>query len=840
MLPSRALQTAFEDSLTERNLAGARLGFLLSAVLMPAGFTLDWVTAPKLAAGFFGVRVLSALAALLLLALTYWEPAKRFPVLLGAGPPIVCAAGIEILILRLNGVVSSYYAGLNLCILAVAVLYVWRWQRALLVSSAIVGIWIAPALPLAWAGQLQFAPFFNNLYFLSLTLVITVASCVIRYRSAEREFKARHDLSEMTGELSSTLKRLQELDRLKNEFFANVSHELRTPLTLILTPVEDLLGRAVSAELRPALLVIRRNAHRLLRLIDDLLDLARLDVGGLRLHVAELDLNELVTRLVEVSRPAAEARGMSLELEVGPGELTVYGDPHRVEIILTNLLGNALKFTPDGGTIKLRVYEQGNSCRVEVADTGPGIAPQELDRIFDRFYQVEGSERRRQGGAGIGLSLARKLTELHGGQIAVASTVGVGSTFSVTLPRGREHFRDEVLERRRVRTEEHPGRRATDRGLTLPAPEPAGEGFELEPQPVRMDRGRRPLVLVAEDEPDLREYIEASLRHHFDIVTAADGAQALALVRSEAPDLVLTDVMMPGTSGTDLCRAIKQDPRLKSTPVVVLTALSATDNVLDAYSAGADDFVTKPFHSRVLLARINAQLRLRSVGLQLADQARLATAGTLAGGVAHEVRNPLNAVLNAARSLPGVKGRPELEGKLLSIIIEGSLRIDRIVGALEEHVRPAEENAILQCDVQSGLRSSIELLEHKMSNVSVHLVCESSRAVVASPRELNQVFLNLLDNAVRAGAKNIWVRTADEGGAVRVSVSDDGPGVPKEVAELIFEPFFTTRPVGEGTGLGLYLARRIVQEAGGNLTYSPREGGGAVFGIDLPAIEAAA
>jgi signal transduction histidine kinase len=355
-----------------------------------------------------------------------------------------------------------------------------------------------------------------------------------------------------------------------------------------------------------------------------------------------------------------------------------------------------------------------------------------------------------------------------------------------------------------------------------------------------MDRGRRPLVLVAEDEPDLREYIEASLTPYFDIETAGDGARALALVKSRAPDLVLTDVMMPGTSGTDLCRAIKQDPRLKSTPVIVLTALSATDNVLDAYSAGADDFVTKPFHSRVLLARINAQLRLRAVGLQLADQARLATAGTLAGGVAHEVRNPLNAVLNAARSLPGVKSRPELEQKLLGIIVEGSLRIDRIVGALEEHVRPAEENAILQCDVQSGLRSSVELLEHKMSGVAVHMICESKRSVVASPRELNQVFLNLLDNAVRAGAKNIWISTADESGGVRVSVSDDGPGIPKDIAGLIFEPFFTTRPVGEGTGLGLYLSRRIVQECGGTLSYSPREGGGAVFGIELPAIEAAA
>ena len=807
---------------------------------MPAGVALDLLTVPGKVGEFLLIRLAASVIALAMLAVSYLPLLRRHPVPLGAGAVILCATGVEAMILRLDAGHTPYYAGLNLCSLAMAVLYTWRWQQFLFVSGLIVLIWLVPALPQLLSAGAQDAAFFNNLYFLSLTSVIVVTAGTIRYNAAKREHDARSDLAATSAELSATLRRLQELDRLKNEFFANVSHELRTPLTLILTPVEDLLTRGLAGDVRPALLVIRRNAHRLLRLIDDLLDLARLDVGGLRLHVAELDLNEVVTRLVEVSRPAAQARGMTLELETPPGELMIFGDPHRLEIVLTNLLGNALKFTPDAGRVAVRVSYAATTCRVDVEDNGQGIPSQELERIFDRFYQVEGSERRRQGGAGIGLSLARKLSELHGGSVSVQSVVGRGSTFSVILPLGREHFRDEVLARRRVRTDAHPRRRATARPSSVP-PAPTPETpYEFEAAPVRMDRGRRPLVLVAEDEPDLREYIEAALRPYYDVETAPDGALALAAVKARAPDLVLTDVMMPGTSGTDLCRAIKQDPRLKSTPVIVLTALSATDNVLDAYSAGADDFVTKPFHSRVLLARINAQLRLRSVGLQLADQARLATAGTLAGGVAHEVRNPLNAVLNAARSLPGVKNRPELEGKLLNIIVEGSLRIDRIVSALEEHVRPAEENAILQCDVQSGLRSSIELLEHKMSNVSVHLVCESKRSVVASPRELNQVFLNLLDNAVRAGAKNIWIRTGDEGGAVRVSVSDDGPGVAKNVAELIFEPFFTTRPVGEGTGLGLYLARRIIQEAGGNLTYSPRDGGGAVFGIDLPAIEAAA
>lgn len=809
---------------------------------MPAGVALDLITVPHKVGEFLLIRLAASVLALAALSASYLPALSRRPVPLGAAAVIICATGVEAMILRLDAGHTPYYAGLNLCSLAMAVLYTWRWQQFMFVSGLIVLIWLVPVLPQVVTGSVKVAPFFNNLYFLSLTSVIVVAAGTIRYNAAKREYDARTDLAKTSAELATTLTRLQELDRLKNEFFANVSHELRTPLTLILTPVEDLLSRDLRPDVRSAMSVIRRNAHRLLRLIDDLLDLARLDVGGLRLHVAELDLVELAARVVESARAAAEARRMTLSFRAEVPTLAVYGDPHRLEIVLTNLLGNALKFTPDGGRISVRLGGSDKSCVVAVEDSGPGIPENELGRIFDRFYQVEGSQRRRQGGAGIGLSLARKLCELHGGSIAVASVVGQGTTFSVTLPLGREHFRDDVLERRRVRTDEHPKRRASDRvdaPVSTP-PEPSSESFEPGAVPVRMDRGRRPLVLVAEDEPDLREYIQASLQDHFDVLTSSDGAQALAAVKTHAPDLILTDVMMPGTTGTDLCRTIKQDPRLRSTPVIMLTALSATDNVLDAYSAGADDFITKPFHSRVLLARINAQLRLRSVGLQLADQARLATAGTLAGGVAHEVRNPLNAVLNAARSLPGVKGRQELENKLLGIIVEGSQRIDKIVAALEEHVRPAEENAILQCDLQSGLRSSIELLEHKMSEISVHLDCESHRAVLASPRELNQVFLNLLDNAVRAGCKNIWVRTEDELGGVRVSVSDDGPGVPKEVAELIFEPFFTTRPVGQGTGLGLYLSRRIVQQCGGSLSYAPREGGGAVFGIRLPASEAAA
>jgi signal transduction histidine kinase len=839
MAETPARHPSFEESLAAINLAGARLGYVLSAVLMPAGMTLDFIVVPAKAKSFLVIRLAAGALALACLGLTYVRGATRYPVLLGAGPPLICASAIELLIVHLNSAISPYYAGLNLCILAVAVLYTWRWQQAASVSCAILGLWLAPALPGVLAGRVEAAPFFSNLYFLTLTSVIAVASAVIRYRSAEREHAARLGLAETTAELSATLEQVRELDRLKNEFFANVSHELRTPLTLILTPIEDLLTRQFSDGTRDALLVIRRNAYRLLRLIDDLLDLARLDVGGLRLHVAELDLIELGNRVADAARPAAEVRRIALRVDADEHELPAFGDPHRLEIVLTNLLGNALKFSPDGSRIEIRVWSRAARIGVDVTDNGPGIAESELERIFDRFYQVEGSERRRQGGAGIGLALAKKLVELHGGTLSVKSQLGVGSTFTVSLPRGRDHFPDAVLERRRVKVELHPGRRSNDRVGELPT-----EGFidppppELETEPLRMDRGRRPRILLAEDEQDLREYIETTLKPHFDVTSVGDGAQALTRLKAGRVDLVLTDLMMPGTSGTDLCRKIKQDPSLRSLPVIVLTALSSTDNVLDAYSAGADDFVTKPFHSRVLIARINAQLKLRALGFQIADQARLATAGMLAGGVSHEVKNPLNAIANAARLLPNAKTRPELEMKLLGIIIEGARRIEDIVNSLEEHVHPAEGAQALPCDVKSGLESSLRLLEHKMNGVVVHAQYGSTRPVLALARELNHVFLNLLDNAVRSGASNIWIQLEDSNGHVELSISDDGRGVSSESADLIFEPFFTTRAIGEGMGLGLYLSRRIVESCGGRLQFRPRDSGGAEFMVELPSSEA--
>lgn len=827
---SRSAIDSVEERLATLNLSAARLGYLLSAALMPAGVVLDWITQREHALSFLWIRLGASLVALVLFGVSHLPGAKRFAVLLGAGPPLVCGTGIELMILRLGGYASPYYAGLNLCILAVGVLYTWRWWQALAVSGCVVGLWLAPTVPRILDGDIDFRTFFNNLYFLALTAVIAVASAVIRYNAARREVEATRALERATDDLGQAFERLRELDRLKSEFFANISHELRTPLTLILAPIDQLLAVAKSEPVRRSLEVVRRNAERLMRLIDDLLDLARLDVGGLRLTLGVVDLDELCRKVVDAAKPTASARSLELTFE-SEGVREVHGDRHRLEIVFTNLVSNALKFTPAGGHVSVRVGTEHGVATVEVTDDGPGVPEPEREKIFERFYQVEGSVRRRHGGAGIGLALARQLVNLHGGMLSFRPNPSGGSIFQVTLKLGREHFRSEAIERRRAQTTAHPSRRWQDQPEDVEAVEAPAEAAEV--QQIPFEKGRRARVLVAEDQDDLREFLVDLLSRHFEVTAVEDGEKALTKTREERPDLVLTDVMMPNVSGVDLCRSIKTDPHLKRTAVIMLTARPGAEAALEGYSVGADDFVAKPFHTRVLLARIQAHLKLRSLSLQLADHSRLALAGTLAAGIAHEVRNPINAILNAARVL-NKPARVPNERRLFEVIEEGAERVVAIVSALDEQIRPADGTGLAECDVETGIESALHLLEHRMKTIAVHKRYEEHPRIVASVREINQVILNLLDNAIRANPGNIWLDIGRTNGSVFFKVSDDGPGVPDEIAAHVFDPFVTTRPVGEGTGLGLYLSRRIVEEHAGVIRLERRPGGGAEFVVEIP------
>ncbi len=458
-------QTSFQNHLDGVNLARARFGYWLVALLMPAGVTLDWFTHADWLSEFAIIRLGTSGAALLCLWITYAGPWAERSIVLQTLPALIAAAGVEFMVIPLGPATSQYYAGLCLCIVALAVLHTWRWPRVLGLSAAIVLMWLAPALPELIRGEAAWSVFYNNLYFLVLTTAIAVPSTQMRYRSARREFDAREALAKTSIELADALKRAQEVDRMKSEFFANITHELRTPLTLIVSPVDALLATLAPGADRDALKVVRRNASRLFRMIDDLLDLAKLEGGGLRLRVEQVDLRDLVEQVVR-QRPTGGERQRYRAF------VRFDGEPSRhvrrstpLEIVLTNLLGNAMKFTPSGGRIDVcGVRQRPDGTSVEIADTGPGISHEEqaadLRALPPSGDAPSGGIRGRGHRPGAGTTSSRNSTVARFPWRA--SSVRDRRSLS-SCKRGTDHFDTEVMERRHVQTWMHPGRRTEDR-----------------------------------------------------------------------------------------------------------------------------------------------------------------------------------------------------------------------------------------------------------------------------------------------------------------------------------------------------------------------------------------
>lgn len=421
-----------------------------------------------------------------------------------------------------------------------------------------------------------------------------------------------------TAELGRTLavvehqaSQLRTLDEAKSRFFANVSHEFRTPLSLMLGPVEDVRdGRsgALSEAARHHLDTALANGRRLAQLVEQLLAVARLESGTLTLHAERRDVVPLLRRIAESFAALAQRKGIEFRVSVPAGGLQVRHDPDHLDKVVGNLLGNALKFTPAGGRVELRAGREGDgataSALIEVQDTGPGIAPEHQARIFERFFQVDDSARRVHEGAGIGLALARELVELHGGTLSVRSEPGHGATFTVRLPMAGDDAPESG-----VATQWPPVPEPMD---VVEAPGTGRNGTRATPPPGNDDVTT---VLVAEDNVDLLAYLHEHLADHYRVLEAETGTQALALAREHAPDLIVSDVMMPEMDGQTLCETIKRDPETDFIPVILLTARASRESRLAGLEGGADDYLAKPVDIRELQVRaanlIASRRRLR-------------------------------------------------------------------------------------------------------------------------------------------------------------------------------------------------------------------------------------
>ena len=400
--------------------------------------------------------------------------------------------------------------------------------------------------------------------------------------------------------------RLVQLDTAKSRFFANISHEFRTPLTLILSPLEKHIQKAETGWQQRELSMMQRQAKSLLQLINQLLDLSRMDAGKLTLNISRVDLVAEMSRLVDAFSHRAKQADIALCFEPTVDHAEVDADQDKVERIFTNLLSNAFKFTPAGGSIQIDVdvVTNGKSHFYEctITDTGEGISAEELPHIFDRFYQADSSTTRRYEGSGVGLSLVKELVELHGGEISVTSEPGIGTSFVVRLVSGELYRREnELLD---AAFEALP-----TNGL-YQAVISAKEEFEPE---IEVAPPSAPEILIVEDNADVREYLRIHLSSQYRIAEAVDGKVGLERVRAHPSKLVIADVMMPRMDGMALCKAIKSDPSLNTIPVILLTARADEEHRLEGLGIGADDYITKPFSMDELKVRVENLIEVRGL-----------------------------------------------------------------------------------------------------------------------------------------------------------------------------------------------------------------------------------
>ena len=395
---------------------------------------------------------------------------------------------------------------------------------------------------------------------------------------------------------------LAELDRAKTAFFGNVSHEFRTPLTLMLGPLEELQASAAAlpAGSRALVEAAQRNGQRLLKLVNTLLDFARIEAGRTQASYEPTDLASLTADLAANFRAACERAGVRLAVDCPPGAEPAFVDREMWEKIVLNLVSNAFKFTLAGG-IQVSLKESASHFELEVSDTGCGIPASELPRMFERFHRVQDARGRSHEGSGIGLALVNELVKLHGGSIAVESTLDEGSRFTVTLPKGAAHLPAERVKAPGAASSTAP--RADTYVAEALGWLPGGAAAAAR----RPQSAQR--IVVADDNADMREYVRRLLIEDYEVEAVADGCAALAAARAQRPELIISDVMMPRLDGFGLIRELRADPDLAAIPVVLLSARAGEEARIEGLGKGADDYLVKPFSARELLVRVGALMK---------------------------------------------------------------------------------------------------------------------------------------------------------------------------------------------------------------------------------------
>lgn len=908
----------FEKAYNEQNerdyLANARFGSLVSIPLNLSCSVMDYFMYPGHTWSFLKLRIACGILTSLvwLWCTKAGGPRVIFGVTWFMGPLMM----ILWMIYLLPDPFSPYYAGLNIILLAMGLISPWTYKQNFIITVFVLAMYVFVVLVKSTPQPLNYI--LNNSTFLFLTSAFVVLGSRNNLRQRSHEFALRWELDRSRKVVEENNQKLKELDQIKGRFFANISHELRTPLTLMISPLETIIARyssTLGADATSLLRTMQGNGLRLLKLINDLLDLVRLDSGVLQAKREAVALADFLNGMASAARQVADDKKIQLTVAIAPEVGVAMLDRDKMEKIVLNLQFNALKFTPVGGKVELRVDKEGDELVLRVADTGIGIPERDLPNVFGRFFQVDSSARRKYQGVGIGLALVKEFVELHGGTVKVDSIEGKGTTFTARMPyivpeAGVVAAPEQKLPALPTSSADDPPTRepVSDSNQNLvpanasaetTAPVPAAESTVSSQewlanlyhranlfgtpivdksstsrgnnviQPV--STGHAATVLVADDQPDMLNFIKSELTSRYNVIPVSDGQQAVDNAAAHQPDIVLLDMMMPEKDGIQACREIRAADATRNTPIVLITAHVDEETKLNALRAGASDFLPKPFSTTELQVRVQNLIQLhksqralseqnhklattieqlKETETQLVQAEKIAGLGRLSAGIIHEINNPLNFAATGLYTLRSkAKLIPDADrdeyAETLKDVEEGVHRVKSIVSDLRTFTHPGSRG-MEEVNVQESVTSALRFLSHEWRNkIEVKTDLPDTLVLWADKNKFIQVLINLLQNSLDALRVKEFVadgpaivisgRTQD--GRTVLKVRDNGVGIAPEIMNKIFDPFFTTKDVGQGMGLGLSICYRIVQDYGGQIHVNSEPGAYCEFALEFPATQ---
>lgn len=664
---------------------------------------------------------------------------------------------------------------------------------------------------------------------------------------------------------------LEEIDKAKTVFFSNISHEFRTPLTLILNPLEELLHQsksALSGLEKQNIETVHRNALRLLKLVNTLLDFSRIESGRQQASYVLTDLVTFTRNLAANFRAVIEKAGMQLIIKGDEEIQPVYVDRQMWEKIVFNLLSNAFKYTLTG-SITVELTTKDNFAVLKMIDTGVGIPESELPHMFERFHRVQNTTGRTFEGTGIGLSLIKEFVLLHKGDIGVASVLGKGSTFTVRIPTGKDHLPPQQITMDDSDENTISAMFVEEAGTLLVKENAVGMAAAT-------DDDGLPLVVVVDDNADMREHLQSVLMPHFRIITASNGREALRMIREQPPALILSDIMMPVLDGIGLLQEVKANKATAHIPVILLTARVGEESKMVGWETGADDYLTKPFSSKELISRISSQIKTQQIRAEaltgIVEQKQYAKKleemnrelikmneelSSFAYVSSHDLQEPLRKIqMFSKRILEKEVNSLSEEGRNFFYRMDNAAsRMQLLINDLLTYSRTNTSQKHFEKTDLNLLLAEVKLeLYEKVTATNSIIESESLPILSIIPFQFKQLFTNLIANSIKFARPNVQPhitiksklvdgRTIDRATANiekkywHISIADNGTGFDPKFSEQIFGLFqrLHGRKDYEGTGIGLAIAKKVVENHNGFIMADGKEDDGATIHLYLPA-----